>query len=140
MWRWSRWYVGDVAEAIALAVTDDRAAGRVYNISALATLTQEQWIRAIGDAAGWRGEIPSLPEEQLPPHLRLGVNYEQDLVLDGSRIRDELGFHEPYSFEDGIRRTIAWEREVRASDALDRLRAEFDAEDDAIQRASADHV
>jgi nucleoside-diphosphate-sugar epimerase len=30
-WRWPRAYAGNVAEAIALAVTDERAAGRVYN-------------------------------------------------------------------------------------------------------------
>src|SRR5512141_2850698 len=32
-WRWSRAYAGNVADAIALAVTDGRAAGRTYNVA-----------------------------------------------------------------------------------------------------------
>ena len=32
-WRWARGYVEDVAEAVVSAVLDDRAAGRVYNVS-----------------------------------------------------------------------------------------------------------
>src|SRR5262245_14166324 len=32
-WRWVRGYVEDVAAAIVLAATDDRAAGRVYNVA-----------------------------------------------------------------------------------------------------------
>ena len=31
-WRWTHGYVEDMASAIALAVTDERAAERVYNV------------------------------------------------------------------------------------------------------------
>src|SRR6266704_805124 len=31
-WRWTHGYVENVADAIALAVTDERAAGRIYNV------------------------------------------------------------------------------------------------------------
>jgi dTDP-D-glucose 4,6-dehydratase len=30
--------------------------------------------------------------------------------MDNSRVRDELGFAEIHSVEEGIQRTIAWER------------------------------
>jgi uncharacterized protein YbjT (DUF2867 family) len=31
-WRWTHGYVEDVAAAVALAVMDERAAGRTYNV------------------------------------------------------------------------------------------------------------
>src|SRR5579884_249969 len=38
-WRWTRGYVTNVAAAIALAVTDERAAGQVYNLGEPIALT-----------------------------------------------------------------------------------------------------
>ena len=45
-----RGYVENVAAAIALAVTDERAVGRVYNIAETDPVTEEQWVRQIGGA------------------------------------------------------------------------------------------
>ena len=54
-WRWTRGYVEDVADAIALATTDPRAAGRTYNVGEAGALTEAEWISRIGKAAGWTG-------------------------------------------------------------------------------------
>jgi nucleoside-diphosphate-sugar epimerase len=109
-WRWSREYVENVAAAIAAVVADERSAGRVYNVAPTTALTEEQWVRAIAEAAGWRGEIVRVPSEVLPDALRLGIDARQDLVMDSSRIHRELGFVAPVSLEDGLRRTVAWAR------------------------------
>src|SRR5207249_1224013 len=37
-WRWTRGYVENVAAAIALAVVDERAIGRIYNVGEPRTL------------------------------------------------------------------------------------------------------
>lgn len=132
-WRWSWSYVGDVADAIALAVTDTRAAGRVYNLAQQQALTREAWVRAVGEAAGWHGEIVGIPDADLPAHPRVPINYEQDLVLDSTRIRDELNYREPHPFPEGLARTIAWERSVRRADWQARLREEFSAEDELLR-------
>ena len=52
-WRWTKGYVENVAAAIALAVTNENAAGRIYNIGESKTRTEAAWVRAIGRAAGW---------------------------------------------------------------------------------------
>ncbi len=110
-WRWTRAYVENVAAAIALAVTDARAAGRIYNAGDDA-LTYAGWVHAIGDAAGWSGEIRDVPSERLPASLRPPPgDYEQHLVADTTRIRRELGYREVVSLEEGLRRAVAWERE-----------------------------
>ncbi|MEQ8186625.1 MAG: hypothetical protein ABRQ39_01535 [Candidatus Eremiobacterota bacterium] len=40
-------------------------------------------------------------------------NYEQDIIVITEKIRKELGYREIVSFEEGLRRTVAWERETQ---------------------------
>lgn len=109
-WRWTRGYVEDVAWAIALAVTSDQAAGRVYNVGEPEALDTAAWVRAIGRAAGWAGEVRAVPQEQLPGHLQSAAHWAQDLVTDSRRIREELGYAEALPRLEALQRTIAWER------------------------------
>ncbi len=109
-WRWTRGYVENVAEAISLAVTDERAAGRVYNVGEGEALTTAEWVAQIGRAAGWQGRVVVVPDERLPAHLKVGLNVDQHLVADTGRLRRELGYREPVSREEGLRRTVAWQR------------------------------
>jgi len=109
-WRWSHAYVENVAHAIALAVTDDKAARRTYNIGEGKTPSTAERVREIGEVEDWTGRVVPLPAERMPPHLRGPYQPRQDLVVDTRRIRTELGFSEPISRKEGIRRTIAWER------------------------------
>jgi nucleoside-diphosphate-sugar epimerase len=56
-WRWTRGYVEEVAHAISLAVTEARAAGRIYNVGESEARTEIEWVRKIAQIAGWRGEV-----------------------------------------------------------------------------------
>lgn len=97
--RFQYGYVDDVAHAIALAVCDDRAAGRVYNVGSPQIPSTSEFIRLIGNKVGWQGEIAVLANDA-----------GQDLVYDTSRIRRELGYRALVSFDEGLERTIEWER------------------------------
>jgi len=112
-WRWTRGYVENVASAIARAVTDERARGRVYNVGEEHALTEAEWVRAIGQAAGWSGEVVVVPRARLPLALRWwgDLALDQDWATDTTRIRTELGYAEPVPRDDALRRTIAWERD-----------------------------
>src|SRR5262245_54146296 len=68
-WRWTRGYVENIAAAIALAVTDERATRQIYNLGEPEALTEAEWVRAIGSAAGWDGQIVAMPEGVMPAHL-----------------------------------------------------------------------
>lgn len=109
-WRWTRDYVGNVAAAIALAVTDSRAAGRVYNVGENPTPTEREWVERIGAAAGWHGKVVTVPSDELPTHLRQPLDWRYDLHTSTVRIRSELGYAEPVSPHDVWERTFAWER------------------------------
>jgi nucleoside-diphosphate-sugar epimerase len=130
-WRWTHGYVENVAQAIALAVLDERTAGQVYNLGESSTPTMAERVRLIGQMVGWDGSIVSLPADRLPPHLRAPYEPRQDLVLDGTRFRTELNFTEPLTIEEGLRRTIAWER-ANPPETGDPGPAEYAAEDAAL--------
>lgn len=111
-WRWTRGYVENVAQAIVLAATDERATGRIYNVGEPIALAEAQWVRAIEDAADWTGEVRVVPDDELPA-TGPPYDWKQHCIGDSSRIRRELGFRETLAIEEGLRRTIAWERRAR---------------------------
>lgn len=109
--RFARSYVDNVGAAIALAATDERAAGRVYNLAEPEPLGERDWVALIARHAGWDGSIVVVPDDELPAHLQEPGNLDQDLAADSSRIRDELGYHEEIGRDEALARTIRWERE-----------------------------
>lgn len=109
-WRWTRGYVENVATAIALAVTDERASGQVYNVGEAEALSTADWVRRIGAAAGWGGQVVVVPGERVPDHLRPGIHTGHHLVTASARIRAELGYRESVPQGEALRRTVAWER------------------------------
>jgi nucleoside-diphosphate-sugar epimerase len=115
--RWSRSYVENVAAAVVLAATDDRARGRTYNVAERHTATWEEWLRDIADACGWKGEIVALPAERLPAALHFAVPAGQDLDASSERIRGELGYTESTEIGVGLRRAIEWERAQQANES-----------------------
>jgi nucleoside-diphosphate-sugar epimerase len=110
-WRWTRGYVENVADAIALASTDARAAGRTYNIGDERALTELEWTSEIGRAAASPVEVRTLVREELPPELAEPFDFAHDLVADTRRIRAELGYRERVGFTEGLAASIAWEGE-----------------------------
>jgi nucleoside-diphosphate-sugar epimerase len=130
-WRWMRGYVENVAEAIALAIVDERAAGRVYNVAEEVAYSEAEWARRIAEAAGWRGEIVALPRERLPKHLIPDLNTAQALTMDSSRIRAELGYRESVALDEALRRAVAWER-ANPPGKIDAAPFDYAAEDAAL--------
>lgn len=104
--RASRGYVENVAYAIALAVSNNKSANRIYNIADEPDLTFFEWGQSIAEMIGWSGKITTVPDEMLPASLR-GIG--QDWVVDTTKIRQELGFNEIISFREGLSKTIEWE-------------------------------
>ncbi|HXK39528.1 MAG TPA: NAD-dependent epimerase/dehydratase family protein [Candidatus Paceibacterota bacterium] len=113
-WRWTRGYVEDVAAAIILAVVDDRAAGRIYNVGEETAVTELEWIELIRNAVGWRGEVVLASVEDVPEHSRERFDFRYELITDTMRIRDELGYREVVGREDAVRRSAEWERLLRS--------------------------
>lgn len=74
-------------------------------------LSMEERVQKIGEATGWQGRIVQTPAGTLPEPLRWGINAAQDIVVDSSRIRRELGYAERVPADIAMSRTVEWERE-----------------------------
>lgn len=135
-WRNTRGYVENIAAAIALAVVDERAAGRIYNVAEAEALTEAEWVQQIGAAAGWPGSVVTLPEPRLPEHLQQQWQPEQDLIIDSTRLRHELGYTEQVDRAEALRRTVAWER-AHPPAQIDPAQFDYAAEDAALPQASS---
>lgn len=129
--RWTRGYVENVAEAIALAVASKEAAGRVYNVGEADAPTEVEWVRGLGGAAGWEGEMVAAPRDLLPAGAWPPLNTDQHLAYDTGRIREELGYEEPVPREEALRRTVDWER-ANPPDRIDPAAFDYAAEDAAL--------
>ena len=132
-WRWTRGYVKNVADAIALAVTDGRAADKIYNVGEAHARAEAEWAREVGVAAGWNGQIIVMPEELLPDHLAAPYDYEHHLAVDTTRIREELGYRERIAPDIALKETIEWER-ANPPEKIDSARYDYAAEDAALAR------
>jgi nucleoside-diphosphate-sugar epimerase len=109
-WRSPRGYVENVAAAIALAATSDRAAGRIFNVAEADSPSDLEWAKHVARVAAWTGDFVVVPSERAPAHLRQRLNLDQHLIMDSTRIREELRYAEPIARGEAIRRTIDWER------------------------------
>jgi nucleoside-diphosphate-sugar epimerase len=104
-WKCNRGFSEDIAHGIALAVTDDKASGRIYNIAEEDAMTEADFVRKIAKYTGWNGEVLITP-----PEKQEGFNTEQSLVTDTTRIRKELGYKEITREGEAYNKTIEWER------------------------------
>ncbi len=124
-WKCPRGYVEDVAAAVALAVVDERAAGRIYNVAEPVAFSEAEWVRRIGEVVGWRGEVVTVPAGRIP----LPYHFEQDLDTDSGRIRRELSLIESVASWEALERTVAWERANPPRTAQGMGLLDYDAED-----------
>jgi nucleoside-diphosphate-sugar epimerase len=95
-------HVEDLADAVLLALGDDRAVGRIYNVADGAMT----WRRYTDDVRGWFGAPPL---EEIPV-AEFGEYWTGR--FDASRIRRELGYAPRRSYEEGMSEAAEhWVRE-----------------------------
>jgi nucleoside-diphosphate-sugar epimerase len=131
VWRGPRGYVENVALAISLAVENDRAAGRVYNVCEPEAPTLAEWVERNGRAAGWPGKVTVVPDDLVPEHLQFQANMRQDWIVDSSRIRQELGYNEIVPQDEALQHTVAWQL-AHLPDEMDPNTFDYSAEDAAL--------
>src|SRR5260221_5695261 len=136
-WRAPWGYVGDVAEALRLAMESERAAGQIYNVCEPIALDMQSWIQELAVAAGWSGRLVVVDEPCPPPSLPRNLNLDQHLDMDTEKIRRELGYRGTVSQGEALKRNVAWDRE---HPPIDVDPSQFDyATEDAILSQHSDH-
>jgi nucleoside-diphosphate-sugar epimerase len=110
-WRWTFAYCEDIAHATMLALINERAAGRIYNVGENNSPTMIDRVRRIATIGDWKGKIVAVSNDQMPAYLREDLDWKQNWITDSTRIRTELGYAEITNYDEGIRRTLQWQRE-----------------------------
>ena len=133
-WQGCYGYVENVAYAIALAVNEEKAKGRIYNVAELPGSTEADLVKAIAHIVGWQGKVVILPKTQMPDTWKFKANLDQHWVTNSTTIRTELGYTEIVDRHEALRRTIVWEREhpPEAVSEQDRSRLLDYKDEDAI--------
>ena len=131
-WSSSRGYVEDIANAVVIAIENEKAANCIYNVSEEISQSEAEWIKAIAKAAGWDGKIVVVPKEQAPEFMKPGIDTAQHLVVDTTKIRDEIGYKELISQDEALKRTVEWERS-HPPEKIDAAMFDYKAEDKFLE-------
>jgi len=107
-WKWTHGYSEDIAHGIALAAMKSTESNRVFNIGENKAPSILERIDHLATVFGWDGDVVALPNENLPPHIVPKGNFDQNLELDSSKIRSEIGYKEVVDYYDGLYETIEW--------------------------------
>lgn len=110
-WRWTHAYVDDVAHAIALSVLNPANAHRVFNLGEAKTPTMKERLEHLGTVFGWEGRVKVVSTDDLPDYLKTPGDFSQDMLIDTTLIRHELGFKEPTDYYDGLAASVEWYRD-----------------------------
>jgi nucleoside-diphosphate-sugar epimerase len=92
-WRWTHGYVENVAAAVVLAAVHPAAAGQIYNVG-------EEVTPSVAE------RLQDLPASSVVQTTSMPANFKQNIVYDTTRIRWQLGYHEPVPYLEGLRRTV----------------------------------
>ncbi len=127
-WRAPWGYTENVAHAVALAVGNERAAGRIYNVGEPDRPTMRDWIEELAAVTGWSGEIVTTPQACPPPDPSGQLNLSQHFDMDSTKIRGELGYSERIGRREALARTVDWDRS-HPPRQLDPAQFDYAAED-----------
>ena len=132
--RSSRTHVDNAAHAVALAVANDEARGRVYNVGEPDALSWIEWARLIASHLRWPGELVVAPSEQMPMELRdkRPDMWDHHLIVETSRIRQELGYAELVGRAEGLERALEWYSQSPPADPVAAGGLDYQTEDEAI--------
>ncbi|NQW17759.1 MAG: NAD-dependent epimerase/dehydratase family protein [Chloroflexi bacterium] len=103
--RHTHGYVDNVADALLLCAADRRDGNFVYNAGYPNGLSVMERFTLVAEAMGWDGEITSSPDLKSQDT----INFNQELIMDTTRIRNNLGYKETVGLKDAIRSAVAWE-------------------------------
>lgn len=109
-------YVGNVVDAIVQCLEHPAAAGETFLVDDGEPVSTAQLLREIGDALGHPARLLPMPTALLRVAATLVGRGDDasrllgDLVVDGSHVRNVLGWQPPFTRHDGLAATAAWFR------------------------------
>jgi nucleoside-diphosphate-sugar epimerase len=108
----SRGFAENMAHGIMLAVDNPTAsAGQIYNISDERILTTREWIRLVAQLMNHEFEFIEIPFNMLRTdfnHAPIHALIPYHRVVDITKIREQLGYRDVVSVEEGMELAVGW--------------------------------
>jgi nucleoside-diphosphate-sugar epimerase len=103
-------YTENIAGALLLALEQpEAAAGKIFNIADEEVLSVRQVVEIIAAALGHRFEVVSMPYDlAVPARPLLAQPLPTHRVLDLTRVRTDLGYHDAVPAREALARTARW--------------------------------
>jgi nucleoside-diphosphate-sugar epimerase len=103
-------YTENIASALLLALEQpEAAAGKIFNIADEEVLSVRQVVEIIAAALGHRFEVVSMPYDlAVPARPLLAQPLPTHRVLDLTRVRTNLGYHDVVPAREALARTARW--------------------------------
>ena len=135
-----RGYFENMAYTVVLAVENQAASGQVYNAADAEALSLRQIVGMIGEIMGHPWEIIPVPGELMPPAPQSqGRPYSCDpyyiephMLLDLTKIKTELGYHDLVPVRKAMEKTVRWLCDNPPQG--DWLSIDYPAQDEAIRK------
>ncbi|WP_267640520.1 NAD-dependent epimerase/dehydratase family protein [Haloarchaeobius amylolyticus] len=111
---WGPCHRDDVARAFVAAVGNEAARGEAYHVTSESVLTWNQYHETVARALDAPApDLVHIPTDALTEAVpdRTGMlrdHFQYSTVFDNAKARRDLDFEQTVSFEDGVRRTVAW--------------------------------
>jgi nucleoside-diphosphate-sugar epimerase len=87
---------------------DKRQGKFTYNVGEIKAITEKQWVQNIASLMNWTGTIIEKDKHDLPQHLQEPFDWQQDMIYDTSKIRQELNYQEMTTSEQALKNTLDW--------------------------------
>ncbi|MBI3303213.1 MAG: epimerase [Deltaproteobacteria bacterium] len=103
-------YAANLAHAVLLAVDKPEAsAGQIYNCGDEQVFTLHQWVEVIARTMNYQWDIISLPNAVAAPARPLAMQAtSHHRVVDLSKIKNQLGYKDPFPVEEALAKTVHW--------------------------------
>lgn len=100
-WKFSRCLHKNAAYAILKVLEANQEGHHIYNVAEEEAYTDLEWCKKIAAVCGWQGRITVYDDNNLED-----VDLKQDFYVSTKKIRDEIGFTEKYSPDEGLAEAI----------------------------------
>lgn len=113
-------YVGNLVDAIRLCLTHPKAAGKTFLISDGENLSTPDLVRRLAKNLGRPANFVPFPEKALRwigkiMHMSATIDrLLNSLLIDSRNIRNILGWHPPFTIDEGLKETVNWYRRIKS--------------------------
>lgn len=117
-------YIDDAARALCSVVNEEIAFGQYYNVPGYGNISLQKFSTYLYEAAGTNGKIRTAPpwllrlmgffNKELGAYLEMQYLFKEKIFLDGSKIKEMIGYTPEVDYRTGTQRTIYWYQKFKA--------------------------